>query len=147
MPDEPDLCIGRTGRIDVVEQFSHEMRPVAGDRQPRIVTEALDVATLVVVGELGEDGPVRRCGKPVRVRKMQDIFQASCPLFRVRFCFFLASFLLLITGPSSSVRAFAGIVQWKHRRIYPSARHRLRHCETARYDAADTARTPSDSGG
>ncbi len=74
MADQPDLWMIRARFLavtpDVVQQLISQMRPVARDRITRIVAVAFDAANLEVVREFGEDRPVRRGGKVVRVREV-----------------------------------------------------------------------------
>src|SRR5882757_9654698 len=81
MPDEPYFHVGWTPGVNVFEQLIYQMRPVSRNRETRIMTKTFDRANVVIVVELGEDRPICRCRKPVRVRKVQDVFQAAYPLF------------------------------------------------------------------
>jgi hypothetical protein len=83
MADEPHRLLIRAA--DVVDQLLDEMRPVLRDRKARIVCNAFDVAHVVVVGEFGENRPVSRGRKAVRVRKMNDVFQLRLSPFCFRF--------------------------------------------------------------
>jgi hypothetical protein len=56
----------------VLDQLVDEVRPAVRDGIARVVAGALDPADLEVALEAGEELPVARRGKAVRVREVQD---------------------------------------------------------------------------
>jgi hypothetical protein len=64
------------------------MRPVLRHRKARVVTDALDRAQFVVVGQFGENRPVGRRRETIRVGEVNDVFQLRLSPFC--FCFLRA---------------------------------------------------------
>jgi hypothetical protein len=59
-------------RGDMIDQLRDEVRPAVGDGVARVVPDPRYPADLEVVLEAGEELPVARRGKAVRVREVQD---------------------------------------------------------------------------